>query len=69
LRGNSDAIARSHDRTLNNGVDIQLLCDLRERPVLFPLSHDRRAGDDAEIGDARDLRDELVGHAIGKVFL
>ena len=33
------------------------------------VGHDGGAGDDAKVGDTREFGDELVGHAVGEVFL
>ena len=69
LDGQPHASAGTLHRTLDDGVDAQFACDLRQRLVGPFESHHRGAGDDAQAVNLREARDHLVGHAVGEVLL
>ena len=69
LRGNAHALARADNGTLHDGIHVQFLGNVLKSLLGVLVRHNRRPGDDAEFLDLRELGDQGVRHAIGKIIL
>ena len=65
----ADAIAGAGDRPFDNQIGAELFGDLRDRLLLLPVLHHRRARDHAEALQLREIRDERLGHAVSEIVL
>jgi hypothetical protein len=69
LHRDAHALADEQRRALEDRVHAQLARDLGQRPGHALVLHRRRARDHAERLEARELRDQRLGHAVGEVLL
>src|SRR5271169_449147 len=69
LRGYTHAVTFAFYRTLNQGIDIQLLCNFWHRLLRSLISHRRGARDDTQSTDLGQLGSQFFSHAIGEILL
>jgi hypothetical protein len=69
LRGDPDPVAGLADAALHHVGDAEVARELRGRDGLSLVRERGIARGDREPGDAREVRDDVLGHAIGEVFL
>jgi hypothetical protein len=69
LHGDADLLVAPFHGALDDSVDTQFARDRRQGGASALEAHDRRARDDAQPDDLRQLRDERIGHAVGEVVL
>src|SRR5712692_8150846 len=70
LHGDPHLVADAKDRALQNRVDVERLGDLGRRAAVIALVLCHRATrDHSQRADLREVRDQLVGHAVSEIFL
>src|SRR5216684_8101886 len=70
LHGDPHLVADAKDRALHNRVDVERLGDLGRRAMVIALElHPRATRDHSQRTDLREVRDQLVGHAVSEKFL
>ena len=69
LRGDTHALAGALDGTFNQGVDIQLTADVRDRLAAASESHRRCPRHDAKRADLREIGGDRLGHVVGELLL
>jgi hypothetical protein len=69
LSGDADAVARSRDGALDDGIDAQLSGDLGQRPAGALVLHDGSTRDHSQRRKLPEIGNELIGHAIRKVLV
>src|SRR5712691_8740160 len=70
LHGDPHLVAAAKDRALQNRVDVERLGDLGRRTAVVALVLRHRATrDHSQRTDLREVRDQLVGHAVSEIFL
>ena len=69
LRADTHAFGGTKHRASDERINAELPGDPRRPLTCLFEWHDRRAGDHAQRTDLRELRDEVVRHAVGEVLL
>src|SRR6266478_5029640 len=66
---NADPTALAYDRAFHYGIDAESLGDFRQRRPGILEMHRRGARDDAKAANHGQASDDLLGHAVRKIFL
>jgi len=69
LRRDADSIPGAQHRSFHNAVDSQFVRDLGQPLMRILVLHDRSTGNDLHPRDLRQVRDQRLGHAVGKILL
>src|SRR5258705_172233 len=69
LRGDTNAVTRTHHRAFDDGVHAEFARNFRQRPFGVLVAFDGSVGNHAKGSEPGQLCDQLVGHAIAEVFL
>src|SRR5260370_23059899 len=69
LRGDANFVARSENRTFDNGFHVEVSSNLPQGFVCVLVLHSRSPRNNTEGTNLRQVGDELVGHAVGEIFL
>ena len=69
LGGDADAIASAANAAFEHVADAELATDLSDVGGLALVLEARIAGDDEQLGEARELGDDVFGDAVAEVFL
>jgi hypothetical protein len=69
LRGDAQAVAGLAHAAFQDRADLKLAADLGDALAGRLVLHDRGARDHGQIMKPRQLGDQLLGHAVGEVFI
>ena len=69
LRRNSNPVAGAHYRPFDHGIHSEFSRDFRQRTLRIFVTFYRRVRNHPEAAGLGKIGDQLIGHAIAKVFL
>src|ERR1700737_408087 len=69
LRGDADPVTGPEHGSFDDGIDAKFFSDLSNGFLLASVTHDGSTRGSAQFADFRQRGNQLVGHAICKIFL